>query len=224
VLDAQAAEDRVQMVRDIARRVHVRQRGPASLIDEHAVVDGRPRRGEQLAIGHDPHPGHHQIALEAPSVLGADTLDPLSAFERRHGITQRQVHAVLAMDVREHLADFLAEDASQRDRMPPDGSHLEPKLAQRGCHLAPDEAKPDYDDASARAGGGADPVTVLDRAKLKEAFHPVPGPASDRLRPPVATRRRSYGICAPPSSSTTFRLESTALARTPNLRVMLCSA
>ena len=28
----------------------------------------------------------------------------------------------------------------------------------------------------------------------------VPGPASGRLRPPVATRRRSYAICSPPSS------------------------
>ena len=41
-----------------------------------------------------------------------------------------QLHALLAMDVREHRADLFAEDAGQWHADALDGRHLDPELAQ----------------------------------------------------------------------------------------------
>jgi hypothetical protein len=56
VLDAQAAEGRVQMVRDVARRVDVGQRGPASLVTSTPLSTAAPDAASSSLLGMMPIP------------------------------------------------------------------------------------------------------------------------------------------------------------------------
>ena len=164
VLHAHAAEDRMQVIRHIAGREHVRQRCPASRVHEHAVVDPGPRRRQQLAVGHDPDPGHHHVALEDAPLLGAHPFDSSGAFERLHRVFRDQLHSLVAMDASQHAPDLLAQNARQRHAGALDGGHLDAELAERGRDLGADEAEPHHDRATSGPDDGADAVAVLDRA------------------------------------------------------------
>ena len=169
VLDAEAAEERMQMVGHVARGIDIGERGPAVRVDEHPVVDGRSRGGQQLTVGRDADAGHHQVALEHPPLPRAHAFHATAAFERGHRILEHQLHPLLAMDAGQDRADLGAEDPRQRPPLALDGGDLEPELAQRCRDLGADEAEADHHGPAPRQGRGAYPVAVLDRAQLEDA-------------------------------------------------------
>ena len=73
------------------------------------------------------------------------------------------------MDVGEHLADLVADDAGQRHTSALDGHHLDPELAQRRRHLRADEAESHHHRAASARDGGADAIAILDGAQLEDA-------------------------------------------------------
>jgi len=81
------------------------------LVDEDAVVDPRAGRCQELDVRDDPDSRHYEVALNHPPARRSHALHPAQAFERCDGIAEHQLHALLAMDGGEHLADLLTEDS-----------------------------------------------------------------------------------------------------------------
>src|SRR5262249_61152165 len=89
--------------------------------------------------------------------------------ERVDGVFGDPLDTLLAMNVREHLPDLVAEHAREGQPRGVDGDDLHTELAQRGRHLRADEAEADHDRAAAARGRRADAITVLDRPELEHA-------------------------------------------------------
>ena len=72
VLDPPQAPRRgVGIPRDVADRVHVRERGAEALVDDDPVVDLRPGLLGELDVGDDADPDDREVALERPAVVRA---------------------------------------------------------------------------------------------------------------------------------------------------------
>ena len=169
MLHPQTAEGRMQVIGHVAGGIDIGQRGPASLVHENPVVDGGPRGPEQLAVGGDTDAGDHQVALEATALLGPHALDPTRAFERGDRVLQDELHTLVTVNRREHLAHLRTEDSGQRHRVSLDGGHLDSELPERCRDLGADEPETDHHGAAPGLRGGADPIAILHGAELEDA-------------------------------------------------------
>ena len=108
MLDANAAEDGMQVVCDVARRVDVGRAGPTALVDQHTVGlrEGLPREGRHRGL--DPDAGHDEVASHAETSRGHDRLDPLGSLEPSYLIPVSQLDTLLSVDCGDHCAELLA--------------------------------------------------------------------------------------------------------------------
>ena len=212
------------MIRDVARGEHVRQRRPAALVHEHAVVDlaRRPPPAAPCWARSRSRPPPGRTRGRAPSWSARAPRG--RAFERRHRILRDPVDALLAMDVREHLTDLVAENPGQGHARCSTATTSTPSWRNEADTSEPMKPSP-ITTARRPRGGGADAVTVLDGAKLEDAGQigaRAPYSVGCARRWPPAAGRTS---CARrPRARTTFCLASIAVARVPSLSVMRCSA
>jgi hypothetical protein len=109
-----ATEDRMVVAGHVAGREDALDRGLAVLVDQDAVVDLHPAPADELHVGLDAHADHHRLALDPPSPAGLDELAVCSLGHRLHLLAGAQVHAVLPVDLGEHLAQLNPEGSLER--------------------------------------------------------------------------------------------------------------
>ena len=93
------------------------------------------RSGERGAR-RNPGPGDDEVGLERAFVQGEP--HPVPTFDLA---TQVEDHAMLFMQTPHPTAQFVAEDAAERDRFRRRQMHLDPAMPQRGRDLERDEAR-----------------------------------------------------------------------------------
>ena len=193
MLDSYPAEQRVEMVRDVAGGIDVRRGRPAQLVHEQAIVlrGWRAGHGGHIRIYPDARDG--EVAGYPEAAGGPGRLQPPGALERGDLLPGQQLDAVRAVVGADHRANLLAQDPLKRNLARKDGGHVHPELGQRGCYLAADEAHAHDDRAPAWPGLALDRVAVGNRAQVMEA-----GQVGPRyLKPPVPSSRRYQELVVP---------------------------
>ncbi len=159
----------MKVIGDVTRGEDAGHVGSALIVDDDPVVDPHGGARDELGDGLDTEPEDGQAALDAPPLAGHDALDPAGPLERRHGIVQDHLDAVVAMETLDHPADVFAERPIERRLERLDGDDLEPRLAHRRRDLCADEAESDDDRAAPARHRVADAVGVGHRAQVVDA-------------------------------------------------------
>ncbi len=181
VLDPDPPEQRVEVVGDIAGRVHVGRAGPAQLVGQDPVLL-RDREAVQ-DVGCYADARHGEVARDTVTGRGHDGLHAFGALEGRHLFSGSQLDALLAVDGADHRADLAAQDPFQRILAREERGHPDAELGQRGRHLAADEAHAHDDRAPARHRLLLDRVAFGHRAQVVKPGQAGPG----EREPPVAS-------------------------------------
>jgi Lyase len=190
VLDPDPAENRVEMVGDVASRVDVSRAGAAQLIDKDAVLLGHrgPRDGRH--VGLDPHADDGKVAPDALPVGGHHRRQPLGPLERGHPGSSQQPDPVRAVNRTDQCAGLLAQDPVQRVSRRKNGGYPDPELGQGGRHLAADETHAHHYCALAHCGFALDRVALGHRPQIVDPGQVGPGNA----QPPVPSSCREQDL------------------------------
>src|SRR5437879_12335585 len=113
MLDADAAEQWMEMVSHVTRRKNPRHVGSAHAIDQQAVVDRKSRAFEDPHRGPNADRDDREVATESATFLGDCVLDPIRALQPDHLVAGHELHAPVAMYAGHHLAPLRAEDGHE---------------------------------------------------------------------------------------------------------------
>src|SRR4029077_7534249 len=114
--------------------------GAAQFVDEYAVRLLNRTRPEGRHVGLDPDTDDSEVAVHAAAARSHSGLDPLFAFEPHELLVAQKLDAVLLVDRGGGAAPLWSHDPLERHLPTEDRRHMDPKLRQRGSHLAADEA------------------------------------------------------------------------------------
>src|SRR5205809_3492919 len=98
MLDADAAEERMQVVRHVSRREYVSNIGAASGVDQHSVVEGHVGALEDVDVRLDADRHDRKVAVEPSTALGNGMLYALRALEAHNLVMWDQLDPGVAMD------------------------------------------------------------------------------------------------------------------------------
>ena len=131
MLYANAAEQGMEVVGDVAGRKYSGNVGSAHGIDQQAVVNGNSGALEDLhrrsdADGHD-----RKVAFQLAAIPGERAFDPIRTFKSDNLIAGHELDAGVPMDAGHELAYFWAENRLKWSRPRQNRAHLHPQLSQR---------------------------------------------------------------------------------------------
>src|SRR5437899_11028077 len=98
MLDADAAEERMQVVRHVSRREYVWNIGAASGVDQHTVVEAHVGALEDVDVRLDADRHDREVTVKPSTALGDGMLDPLCALEAYHLVMCDQFDPRLGRD------------------------------------------------------------------------------------------------------------------------------
>ena len=170
VLDTQvAAEVGVPGGGDITGGEHVGGARAQLFVDDDAVVDIEAGGGGELDPRHDTDTDDDEIGGLHVAVAQHHLFHGGAAAQLGDARLHPQAHAVVGVQLAEHGADLVAEDALEGHRERVDEDDLGAQLSRRGTDLRPDPTGADH----RHAAGGTDrltqPVGVVDRAEVVDA-------------------------------------------------------
>ena len=197
-----AAEEGVRMARAVTGREDAGGRSAAPGVDRDPVVAVDPRIAGETGHRLDPDAHDHEVGRELAPVGKLDGPDrpPAAAAavaavaaEAGEGGAEPEVHPAGAVEVRVERREPAGRDPREQARQRfDDGDGGAPRLDRRRGDLEADVASPDHHHPLGVLHRGADPVRVLNGAKVEHAFevgsrHPVepPHPAPGREEEPV---------------------------------------
>src|SRR6266480_6585775 len=169
VLDADAAEERMEVVCDISGREDVWNIGAASGVDQHAVVEGHVGAQEDVDVrlyadGHD-----GEVAVEPSTPLGDGMLYALRALEAHDLVMCDQLDPGVAMDAGNQLPHLGSQHRVERGFAGKHRRYPHTHLSQGSSDLRSDETHADHHCLVALPGIGFDGVTVGGCAQLMDA-------------------------------------------------------
>src|SRR5438067_6167064 len=169
MLDADAAEQRVQVVGHVAGGEDRGDVRPAHRVNEHAVVDRDPRPLQDVhgRLDADRHDG--EIAFQLASLLRDHPFEATGAFEADDLVAGDELDAGLAMDRCHQRADLGTKDRLERRWAGKYSADVHLHLRQRGGHLRTYEAHPGDQRARPRTCGLLDRIAIGHRAQLEYA-------------------------------------------------------
>src|SRR2546421_6573866 len=104
VLDANAAEERMQVVRHVSRRENAWNIGPASGVDQHSVVEGHVGALEDVDVRLDADRHDGEVTVELSTALGDGTLYALRTLEAHDLVMWDQFDTGVAMDTGDQVS------------------------------------------------------------------------------------------------------------------------
>ncbi len=130
MLDANAAEEWMQVVCDVAGSVDIGRAGPTALVDQHPVglLNGLTPEARDLRL--DPDARDDEVAGHPEPAGGQGGLDALGAFEPDDLLLASQLDALALVDGEERCAERLAQHLLQRRRLGKDRRDPNPELRQ----------------------------------------------------------------------------------------------
>ena len=156
--------------------VDARVGGAQRRVGHHPIVDLQAGVGGQAGVGHGADAHHHDVRGQRRARRGDHLADlPGRAPDLAHRLAEPELHAVLAVQVGEHLAQLGADRAVQRGRLRLDHRHLAAGLAGRRRRLQADPARAHGDHPPAAAEGGREPLRVADGPQVQHAVPVGPG-------------------------------------------------
>ena len=181
MLDANPAEDRVQVVRDVAGRVDVRRRWPDSSSSTRTPFSCATGDAKVGTSGSIPMPTTAKSHGDAIAVGGHGRLHAFGPLEGGDLVSAQQLDAVRAVERADHRADLLAQNPFEGHALGKDRGHPNPELRQGGRHLAADEPHAHHHRVPIRHGLALDRVALGHRAQLVDPGQLGPG----NVEPPV---------------------------------------
>src|SRR3989442_11153084 len=216
MLDADAAEERMQVVRHVSRREYVWNIGAASGVAHPAVVEGLLGPLEDVDVRLDADRHDREVTVKPSTALGDGMLDPLCALEAYDLVMCDQCDPGVAMDAGEQLTHLGSQDGIERGIAGKHRGHGQPHLTQRSGDLRSDETHAHHQGPAALLRNSFDRITIAGCAQPMDARQVSPGIRRRLFRPPVAISSLPYGMTSPVSNSIRLSLVSrlTAVART----------
>src|SRR5437667_11860659 len=131
MLDADAAEERMQVVRHVSRREYVWNIGAASGVDQHTVVEGHVGALEDVDVRLDADRHDRDVTVKPSTALGDGMLDPLCALVAYDLVICDHFDPGDAMEAGEQLTHLGSQAGTERGLAGMHRAHARPHLPQR---------------------------------------------------------------------------------------------